>query len=150
MNKKILIILKISFQILSTILDLMLVLVSLKYLGNLSWYYKQVIYFIPKSRSLLNHKNSFYSIKHPRFFSLTFPLFAWFTVTFILRLLVNSKVPKFYLKNLKMFCTLIFLDINTRFPIIYKKLYKNGIKCLMTGDFDVLNVSGIKYRVRCR
>ena len=98
----------------------------------------------------MNHKKSFYSIKHPRFFSLTFRLFAWFTVTFILRLLVNSKVPKFYFENLKMFCTLIFLDINTRLPIIYKKLYKNGIKCLMTRDFDVLNVSGIKYRVRCR
>ena len=27
-------------------------------------------------------------------------------------------------------------------------LYENGIKCLMTRDFDVLYVNGIKYRVK--
>ena len=37
-----------------------------------------------------------------------------------------------------------------RFPIVYKKLYKNGIACLIARDLDVLNVSGIKYRVRYR
>ena len=32
--------------------------------------------------------------------------------------------------------------------MIYKKLYKNGIICLMTRDFDVLYESGIIHRVR--
>ena len=33
------------------------------------------------------------------------------------------------------------------FPIIWKVLDKNRITCLMTRDFDVLIVSGMKYRV---
>ena len=36
------------------------------------------------------------------------------------------------------------------FPIIYKKLHKNRIKRLMTRDFDVFNVSDIKFRLRHR
>ena len=89
---KTLIILKMSFLILSTILDLMLVLVSVNYFGNLSRQYKQVIYYIPKDRSLLRHKKLFYSIKLKRFFSLTFYSFGQFTVPFTLSVLKNSKV----------------------------------------------------------
>ena len=33
---------------------------------------------------------------------------------------------------------------------MYKKLYNNGMACLMARDFDVFNVSGIKYRVTYR
>ena len=36
------------------------------------------------------------------------------------------------------------------FPIIFKRLYKNGIICLMTRDLDVLYASGIKYSVTYR
>ena len=46
-----------------------------------------------------------------------------------------------------MFCALILLDVNTRLPIIYKNLYKNGITCLMTRDFDILDVSGINVEI---
>ena len=34
--------------------------------------------------------------------------------------------------------------------LIHKKLYKNGITCLMTRGFDIFNVSGVKYRVTYR
>ena len=40
--------------------------------------------------------------------------------------------------------------IKTRFPIIYKMLYKKGITCLMTSDFDVFNLSDIKHRVHIK
>ena len=46
MNMKIVIILKMSFLFLPTILDLMLVLVSENYFDNLSWQCKQVIYHV--------------------------------------------------------------------------------------------------------
>ena len=45
---KIVIILKMPYLILSTILDLMLLLVLVNYFGNLSWQYKQVILYSSK------------------------------------------------------------------------------------------------------
>ena len=56
---------------------------------------------------------------------------------------MNSKARKFYFENLKMFCVLIFININ-QVSNDLKKLYKNGITWLMTKNFDVLYVSGIK------
>ena len=54
---KTLIILKMLFIILSTILDLMFMLVSVNYFGNLviQTGYK---YYVPKNRSFLKHKKS--------------------------------------------------------------------------------------------
>ena len=55
----------------------------------------------------------------------------------------------FSLKISKILASLYFL-IKTKFPIIYKKLYKNRTTCLMAREFHVFNVSVIKYRVRYR
>ena len=60
-----------------------------------------------------------------------------------------QKFENFSLKIWKCFVLSYFL-IQTRFSIIYKKLCKNGITCLMTTDFDVLNVSGRKFGIRYR
>ena len=122
MSMKTLIILKMSFLILSTILDLILVLVSVNYFSNLRRQYKQVIYYIPKDRSFLRHKKLFYSIKLKQFFSLTFYSFGQFTGPFTLSVLKNAKVQKFLFANLKMFCVLIFIDINQVFNNLQKAI----------------------------
>ena len=44
----------------------------------------------------------------------------------------------------------MFWVFKIKFPIIYKKLYENGITYLISGDFAYFNVSSIKYRVRYR
>ena len=115
MKMKILIVLKIPFLILPTIFDLMLVLVSVNYFGNLNWQYKLVIYYVPKNRFLLKHNKSFYSIKLQRFLSLIFSSFVQFTVPFTLRVLNNftsksfKKFANFNLKIWKCFASLYLL-----------------------------------------
>ena len=74
-NIQSLIILKMLLLIISTTFNLMLVLVSANFFGNLSWKYKHIIYYVPKTNLFWSIRN-FYSTKLQWFFSLAFSSFT--------------------------------------------------------------------------